>query len=88
MLRKQIREELLRLAESGDWPQKVVDKDSDGQSFTLQTGTDGDLVFSIGNRAIRFVGAGGGDNRPLTKEVLRMFAIALEAEQRPGRSPS
>lgn len=88
MFREQTRKELCELAEGDRLPAMVEVRDSYGHKLRVII-QDGNICLSVvskdGNRLVRagveFAGPGGGDiHRPLTKEALRLLALAMEVE--------
>ncbi|MEM9336902.1 MAG: hypothetical protein AAGA35_03545 [Patescibacteria group bacterium] len=89
MFRDQAREELLKLAEENYPPDDIKVEDSYGNTVRMTFPPGGDINLSIwsesGTADITLAGVGGGDNRPLMKEALRLLALAMQREGNPGR---
>jgi hypothetical protein len=82
MFRKEARKELLRLAEEHtELPARVMVSDSYEDRLIICITQTGDIAVSTTRRGATFAGIGGGDDRPLTKEALRLLALAMQAEQ-------
>jgi hypothetical protein len=83
MFRKEARTALIRLASEVDPPPHVQQVDSYNNIMTIMVdpGT-GDISLTTDPVGVTFAGVSGGDDRPLTKEALRLLALALQQEAR------
>ncbi len=88
MFREQTRRQLCDLAKNGPVPNRAKVSDSYYSTLSIGISNSGDISLEIAERyghdtrlaGCTFVGVGGGDDRPLTKEALRLLAIALQEE--------
>jgi hypothetical protein len=82
MFRKAARKALMQLAEEqSELPEVIRVQDSKRSMLTLRSTRTGDISVTTSYCGVTFAGIGGDDDRPLTKEALRLLALAMQVEQ-------